>query len=835
MNYIPTIKQAAETISKHYLLGNMRAQIKPENLGKLGILTASVIAGAKILLETEENKATINAEQGGKKQETVFEYNDNGLQSAHSTYNYDDKEGKKLYKEIYDIQTNKETSDKAVINYANAPISESTQQNIDIINSTIAQMHGYKSFNTEYDSENLSQYGPKTTGKLMPAIYNLLNFLFPNSDISKSGTIRVKEKFNERTKTTIVGFEGAELPLKGLVTVSGDTLTYHIDTPEMTVIGENQKGTTSSYVAHLKQTQNNQQKNIISEQPSENTTVATEQQNTTTTDMPATTSKRLSHEEKMEKAKEYIIQCIDNNIPSAQMHAHASYSSDTLKQALKYGEIPTATDGAKVLKLYLAGNTVEQIKQKMKEINIDVTDNEINFVITHQDKLFYNSRFKKTQATATTQENTKEQTQDTTTKNETDNTKRGRQKSGKTQDKLIEKELLKQQKIENALNKAIETKQNPESIRTQEYYINQVTDTLLEDLKPEEKDNKIAYILTQALLDRYENLYNILNIASNNGMSASKKNEYVKKTRELVTNENIQAPTLTDEEIAEEIIDKYVYQPQSTNDNLEVALQLLFAKPNCNLFKKHNILGALKDDLQTFFQQQYDKTVWEKIKEKMKLTNEKTLIDSCNLVDTEYYEEDALKFLDKATKLIQQIPQSEYQKCDEYRKRLSQIMSDVKKENNIKKLQTQINDFKSLIAELKQFLYRSNNEIPMPDSIEQLNADGMEFVTPYNKLSAKNRKLIKKLIDLRNSTKIKRYKINLSTDDIGNLLTDIGFTQNKTSSDHVIFSSKFVFLSNESGKPSNKISFTYANKNADPNAIKEIADLCEQLYGKDIL
>ena len=249
-NRINTLRTAANKLSSHLCTEGKTKITKPGAI----IPGALAVTSALITLETKDNNANLVVEKDGAEiQRAIFNYNEtpNGyeLGSAMSAYCYDDKDSKEFSQNNYLIEPEQETIYEYYINYQNAPKNETTKTCIDKINSAVAQVIGYKSNKTDYDPQEIHTYGEKSLKRDLPALLKILDVIAPNAEF----TLNIKDKLKNDNKTSLFAFEanneGKEI-VKGFMSTDGDSISYHIDTNEMTIIGEqsNNKNMSRTYM-----------------------------------------------------------------------------------------------------------------------------------------------------------------------------------------------------------------------------------------------------------------------------------------------------------------------------------------------------------------------------------------------------------------------------------------------------------------------------------------------------------------------------------------------------------------------------------------------------------
>ena len=240
INKINTLRTVANNLSSHIFMEGKTVIKKPGAI----IPGAVTVAGVVVTIETKDNNANLIVQKDNKEiQNAAFNYNETPdgyeLISARSSYFYDDKDNKEIRQNHYLIEPETEKAQEYSVKYTNAPVKENLRTYIDQINSSVAQAAGYKSNKTEYDSQESHTYGKKSLQRDIPALLKLLDVIAPNAEF----TLKMKDKLKKDNKTSLVAFEvnstenGKEI-VKGFMSANGDSVSYHIDTEDMTIIGE---------------------------------------------------------------------------------------------------------------------------------------------------------------------------------------------------------------------------------------------------------------------------------------------------------------------------------------------------------------------------------------------------------------------------------------------------------------------------------------------------------------------------------------------------------------------------------------------------------------------
>ena len=240
INRINTLRAVAKNLKSHLCMEGKTKIAKPGAI----IPGAVAAAGVVITLETKDNKANISVRQQDKEvQKADFEYveNPNGykLVSATSKYYYDDTDRKEIQQNYYYIEPDFEQSYEHFVNYVNGSIKPTTWESIDKINSSVAHATGYKSSKIDYDPQESHTYGKKSLKRDMPALLKILDVIAPNSEF----TLKMKDKLKKDKKTSLVAFEATDTKtnngiVRGFMSANGDSVSYHIDTDDMTIVGE---------------------------------------------------------------------------------------------------------------------------------------------------------------------------------------------------------------------------------------------------------------------------------------------------------------------------------------------------------------------------------------------------------------------------------------------------------------------------------------------------------------------------------------------------------------------------------------------------------------------
>ena len=240
INKINTLRIVAGNLTSHLFMEG-KTKIKKPGLIIPGAIAA---AGTVLTLETKDNNANLTVEKDNKEiQRAEFSYEETSkgyeLVSAVSTYFYDDKDNKEIRQNHYVIDPEQEKVYEHSINYTSAPIEKSTRTYIDNINSAVAQTAGYKSTVNDYDALEYHTYGKKSLKRDIPVLLKILDVIAPNADF----TIKMKEKLKKDNKTSLVAFEANDIGsgnkiVRGFMSANGDSVSYHIDTENMTIVGE---------------------------------------------------------------------------------------------------------------------------------------------------------------------------------------------------------------------------------------------------------------------------------------------------------------------------------------------------------------------------------------------------------------------------------------------------------------------------------------------------------------------------------------------------------------------------------------------------------------------
>ena len=253
-NNIDTLRIVGNNLTPHLIMEGKTKITKPQAI----IPGAEPTEGIAVTLETKDNNANIIIQKGDSEiQRAIFNYDEtpNGyeLVSATSTYFNEDKNSKEIRQNHYLIEPEGEKAYEHYINYANGPLKANTNAYIRKINSSFAQAVGYKSSKTDYDSQESHTYGKKSLQRDIPALLNVVDIIAPDSEI----TLRMKDKLKKDNKTSLVAFEvnntvnGKEIA-RGFMSTDGDSVSYHINTEDMVIIGEQSPNKDMSK-AYLKQ------------------------------------------------------------------------------------------------------------------------------------------------------------------------------------------------------------------------------------------------------------------------------------------------------------------------------------------------------------------------------------------------------------------------------------------------------------------------------------------------------------------------------------------------------------------------------------------------------
>ena len=267
---INTLRAVAKNLTSHLFMEGKTKITKP------GVIIPGAVAatGVVVTLETKDNNAGLVIHKGNTEiQRAAFNYDETPegyeLVSAKSLYFYDDKNNKELQQKQYIIEPKLEKIYEYYINYTDAPIKETTRACIDEINSSMAQVAGYKSDKTEYDEQESHTYGKKSLQRDIPALLKFLDIIAPDAEF----TLRLKDKLKKDHKTSLVAFEanntenGKEI-VKGFMSTNGDSFSYHIDTKDLTIIGEQGSNITLSR-AYLKPENTAAEQAEVSNEPAE--------------------------------------------------------------------------------------------------------------------------------------------------------------------------------------------------------------------------------------------------------------------------------------------------------------------------------------------------------------------------------------------------------------------------------------------------------------------------------------------------------------------------------------------------------------------------------------
>ena len=272
------------------------------NIKKIGLIIPGAVAaaGTAVTLDTKDNNAQLEVFKDGVSVETAkFNYQDTlygiELLSAESCENYNDTENKEMHCNHIKISPENATSSTSIINYSAAPLKDTTADKIQKLNSAIAQLKGYTSHKTEYDPEELHTYGNISLKRDLPALFKFLEIFAPDSKF----IVKIKDKLKKDSATSLLAFEAKSAPnkqelAKGFISVHGDSVTYHVDTPEALLIGEFATNIGSSK-AYLKtnSTDNTANKNEGLETAPHNN-LSTE--NTEKEERPTEIDKQISHQ-----------------------------------------------------------------------------------------------------------------------------------------------------------------------------------------------------------------------------------------------------------------------------------------------------------------------------------------------------------------------------------------------------------------------------------------------------------------------------------------------------------------------------------------------------------
>lgn len=253
---IETLRVVGNNLTPHLIMEGKTKIKKPQAV----IPGATPDSDVNVILETKENKANLTVQKGNSEiQRATFDYDEtpNGykLVSAMSSYCQDDKVSKEFRQNHYLIEPEHEKSYEHYINYANAPLRDSTYDYINKINSSFATASGYKSSKTDYDSLESHTYGKKSLKRDIPALLKVVDVIAPDSEV----TLKMKDKLKKDNKTSLVAFEVNDTTTgngiaRGFMSTDGDSVSYHIDTEKMVLIGEQSqdKDISKAYLKHEK-------------------------------------------------------------------------------------------------------------------------------------------------------------------------------------------------------------------------------------------------------------------------------------------------------------------------------------------------------------------------------------------------------------------------------------------------------------------------------------------------------------------------------------------------------------------------------------------------------
>ena len=285
---INTLRTVAKNLTSHLILEGKTQIKKPAAI----IPGAVAAAGVAVMLETKDNEAKLVVQKGDKElQSASFSYNDtpNGyeLVSASSTYFYDNKDKKEFHQSHYLIEPEREAVYEHYINYANAPMKKTTREYIDKINAAVVQVAGYKSDKTDYDSQESHTYGKKSLRRDIPALLKFMEIIAPDSEF----TLKMKDKLKKDNKTSLLAFEvndaknGNEI-IKGFLSANGDSVSYRLNTEDITIIGEQGENTDFSRT-YLKPEKTAEQQDVKDNVPKEEPKEETPEQEPVTQSTPA--------------------------------------------------------------------------------------------------------------------------------------------------------------------------------------------------------------------------------------------------------------------------------------------------------------------------------------------------------------------------------------------------------------------------------------------------------------------------------------------------------------------------------------------------------------------
>ena len=299
INKINTIRTVADKLTSHLFMEGKTKITKPGAI----IPGAVAVSGVAITLETKDNSAKLTVQKGNTEIQTAnFNYKEteNGyeLVSAKSSYFYDDKDNKEFRRNDFIIRPEREENNEYSINYANAPMRKTTRKYIDKINSSMAQVAGYQSDKKDYDPQESHTYGKKSLQRDIPALLKFLDIVAPNSEF----TLKMKDKLKKDNKTSLIAFEvngtenGNEI-VRGFMSASGDSISYHIDTKDMTLVGEQSPNRNMSR-AYLKPEKIETVNEEVKEETSNNETTDDISENESTTQTDTTQNPQVKEEEK---------------------------------------------------------------------------------------------------------------------------------------------------------------------------------------------------------------------------------------------------------------------------------------------------------------------------------------------------------------------------------------------------------------------------------------------------------------------------------------------------------------------------------------------------------
>ena len=243
---IKAITQAGERLRSMIIIPGKQRNINLHALALSAGITS--IAGKAIKAvgnaDITDNAIDINITDENMQHNIQFEYDENqNLKSAKSDFEL--SEPTKYQHSEYQIANGKSTHKAEKIISVNTPLNQKVRGEVKLLNDSIAGISGYKSGVADYDSDSYSVYGEKTLAKKFPALLQYIKSVFQNDKIQ----LMVKEK--AKKDSSIVAFTDISQKIKGLMSISGDSVTYQGEPPQATVIGE-QKPKTEEYNYKIK-------------------------------------------------------------------------------------------------------------------------------------------------------------------------------------------------------------------------------------------------------------------------------------------------------------------------------------------------------------------------------------------------------------------------------------------------------------------------------------------------------------------------------------------------------------------------------------------------------